>query len=164
MLTVASLSRHLHILTHYQIITGAGMGFALQQPAIAVQTVLSESDSTVGLSILSFLGFLSGTVFITVAQTLLQGQLDSRIKQHFPDIDTQQLSNSGAASIRNLVSDDKMDLVLNVYNDSMRSIWYLALAMGAASLVVSFAFEWKNVKANKKKEEAKEESAGSVSA
>ncbi|CAF3591051.1 hypothetical protein FGSG_11092 [Fusarium graminearum PH-1] len=147
----------------YQIITGTGMGFALQQPAIAVQTVLSEADSTVGLSVLSFLGFLSGTVFITVAQTLLQGQLDSKISQYFPNIDIEQLSNSGAASIRNLVSEDKMNIVLDAYNDSMRSIWYLALAMGAASLVVSFGFEWKTVKMNMKKEEVKEESSGSVS-
>ncbi|WXC50476.1 hypothetical protein QX201_010139 [Fusarium graminearum] len=147
----------------YQIITGTGMGFALQQPAIAVQTVLSEADSTVGLSVLSFLGFLSGTVFITVAQTLLQGQLDSKISQYFPNIDIEQLSNSGAASIRNLVSEDKMSIVLDAYNDSMRSIWYLALAMGAASLVVSFGFEWKTVKMNMKKEEVKEESSGSVS-
>ncbi|KAF0634691.1 hypothetical protein FPSE5266_07483 [Fusarium pseudograminearum] len=147
----------------YQIITGTGMGFALQQPAIAVQTVLSEADSTVGLSVLSFLGFLSGTVFITVAQTLLQGQLDSKISQYFPNIDIEQLSNSGAASIRNLVSEDKMGIVLDAYNDSMRSIWYLALAMGAASLVVSFGFEWKTVKMNMKKEEVKEESSGSVS-
>ncbi|PTD09114.1 Efflux pump roqT [Fusarium culmorum] len=147
----------------YQIITGTGMGFALQQPAIAVQTVLSEADSTVGLSVLSFLGFLSGTVFITVAQTLLQGQLDSKIPQYFPNIDIEQLSNSGAASIRNLVSEDKMSIVLDAYNDSMRSIWYLALAMGAACLVVSFGFEWKTVKMNMKKEEVKEESSGSVS-
>ncbi|KAM0545294.1 hypothetical protein ACHAO7_008433 [Fusarium culmorum] len=147
----------------YQIITGTGMGFALQQPAIAVQTVLSEADSTVGLSVLSFLGFLSGTVFITVAQTLLQGQLDSKISQYFPNIDIEQLSNSGAASIRNLVSEDKMSIVLDAYNDSMRSIWYLALAMGAACLVVSFGFEWKTVKMNMKKEEVKEESSGSVS-
>lgn len=133
------------------------MGLALQQPVIAAQTVLSEKDSTVGLSILSFLGFLSGTVFITVAQTLLQGQLDKKITQYLPNIDSEQLSNSGAASIRKYVTDDNMSLVLDAYNDSMRSIWYLALAMGAASLVIGFAFEWKNVKGDKNKQEAKEE-------
>ncbi|CAG7554636.1 unnamed protein product [Fusarium equiseti] len=135
----------------YQIITGAGMGLTLQQPAIAIQTVLSESDATIGLSILSFIGFLGGTVFITVAQTLLQGQLESKITRYVPDIDPSQLSNSGAASIRKLVSGEKMDLVLKAYNDSMRSIWYLGLAMGAAAFIVSFGLEWKNVKAAKKK-------------
>lgn len=44
-----------------------------------------------------------------------------------------------------------MDLVLKAYNDSMRSIWYLGLAMGAAAFIVSFGLEWKNVKAAKKK-------------
>jgi len=131
------------------------MGLTLQQPAIAIQTVLSESDATIGLSILSFVGFLGGTVFITVAQTLLQGQLENKITKYVPDIDPSQLSNSGAASIRKLVSGDKVDLVLKAYNDSMRSIWYLGLAMGAAAFIVSFGLEWKNVKAAKNKSSSK---------
>ncbi|KAF5617287.1 HC-toxin efflux carrier TOXA [Fusarium tjaetaba] len=134
----------------YQIITGAGMGLTLQQPAIAIQTVLSESDSPIGLSILNFLIFLGGTVFVTVSQTLLEGQLESRIAKYVPGVDVNTLANSGATNLWNLVPSDKVDMVLNAYNDSMTSIWYLGLGMGCFALITSFGFEWKNVKANKK--------------
>ncbi|EXM15770.1 Tetracycline resistance protein TetA/multidrug resistance protein MdtG [Fusarium oxysporum f. sp. vasinfectum] len=133
----------------YQIITGAGMGLTLQQPAIAIQTVLPESDSPIGLSILNFLIFLGGTVFVTVSQTLLEGQLESRIAKYIPGVDINTLANSGATNLWNLVPSDKVDLVLKAYNDSMRSIWYLGLGMGCFALITSFGFEWKNVKAKK---------------
>ncbi|KAG5744812.1 hypothetical protein H9Q70_012486 [Fusarium xylarioides] len=133
----------------YQIITGAGMGLTLQQPAIAIETVLSESDSPIGLSILNFVMFLGGTVFVTVSQTLLEGQLESKIAKYVPGVDINTLTNSGATNVWNLVPSDKVDLVLNAYNDSMRSIWYLGLGMGCFGLITSSGFEWKNVKAKK---------------
>ncbi|KAI6749405.1 hypothetical protein HG530_015244 [Fusarium avenaceum] len=135
----------------YQMIAGAGMGLALQQPAIAIQTVLSDSDSAVGLSILNFVNFFGGTIFITVSQSLFQGQLQTKITKYVPDIDIQQLTNSGAAGVKSLVPADKMELVLGAYNDSMKAIWYLGLGLACAALLASFGFEWKTIKADKKK-------------
>ncbi|KIL93774.1 hypothetical protein FAVG1_02335 [Fusarium avenaceum] len=135
----------------YQMIAGAGMGLALQQPAIAIQTVLSDSDSAVGLSILNFVNFFGGTIFITVSQSLFQGQLQTKITKYVPDIDIQQLTNSGAAGVKSLVPADKMELVLSAYNDSMKAIWYLGLGLACAALLASFGFEWKTIKTDKKK-------------
>ncbi|WZH47041.1 major facilitator superfamily domain-containing protein [Fusarium acuminatum] len=144
----------------YQIIAGAGMGLALQQPAIAIQTVLSDSDSAVGLSILNFVNFFGGTIFITVSQSLFQGQLQDKITKYVPDIDIHQLTNSGATGVKSLVPADKMELVLGAYNDSMKAIWYLGLGMACAAFLVSFGFEWRTVKTDKKKpsEESSEDS------
>ncbi|KAF4973349.1 hypothetical protein FSARC_327 [Fusarium sarcochroum] len=135
----------------YQILTGAGMGLSLQQPAIAIQTVLSESDSPIGLSILNFGVFLGGTVFVTVSQTLLEGQLENKVAKFIPGVDIHTLTSSGATSLKSLVPSDKLDLVLTAYNDSMKSIWYLGLAVASVALVASFGVEWKNVKAKKDK-------------
>ncbi|KAH7245152.1 major facilitator superfamily domain-containing protein [Fusarium tricinctum] len=135
----------------YQMIAGAGMGLALQQSAIAIQTVLSDSDSAVGLSILNFVNFFGGTIFITVSQSLFQGQLQTKITTYVPDIDIQQLTNSGAAGVKSLVPADKMEVVLGAYNDSMKAIWYLALGLACAALLVSFGFEWRTIKTDKKK-------------
>lgn len=127
------------------------MGLALQQPAIAIQTVLSDSDSAVGLSILNFVNFFGGTIFITVSQSLFQGQLQTKITKYVPDIDIQQLTNSGAAGVKSLVPADKMELVLGAYNDSMKAIWYLGLGLACAALLASFGFEWKTIKTDNKK-------------
>ncbi|KAM0355066.1 hypothetical protein ACHAPU_000918 [Fusarium lateritium] len=141
----------------FQIVTGAGIGFVLQQPAIAIQTVLPDSDSPIALSVLNFVTFFGGTVFITVSQTLLQGQLETKITKFVPDVDIQQLANSGATSLKKLVPSDKIDLVLGAYNDSMRSIWYLGLGMACAAFLLSFGLEWKSIQANKKLSEKSSE-------
>ena len=51
----------------------------------------------------------------------------------------------------------KLDFVLQVYNDSMRSIWYLGLALACLVFVTSFGFEWKSVKKEAEKERLQEE-------
>ena len=126
------------------------MGMVLQQPAIAIQTVLSDTDSPIGLSILNFIMFLGGTVFVTVSQTLLEKQLNVKLSEVVPDIDIKTLTSAGATSLKTLVPADKIDLALNAYSDSMKAIWYLGLAMASAAFIASFGLEWKTVKKVKK--------------
>jgi MFS family permease len=129
-----------------QIITGAGLGLILQGPNIAVQTVLSKEDVSIGLSVINLANFLGSTIFVTVAQALLQSQLVKNVKPILPSVDLSSLADGGATSIRGQASRDELPAVLGAYNDSMRSIWYLALGLNAVVLVSSFGLEWKNVK------------------
>ncbi|KAJ5604681.1 hypothetical protein N7510_009835 [Penicillium lagena] len=136
----------------YQIVAGTGFGLTLQQPNIAAQTVLSKSDAPIGLSILTFLQFLGGTIFVTVCQTLLQTKLvqglDGKVK-----LDASAISNGGATTLRNEVSKDQLEFVLKVYNDSLTSVWYLTFGLSCLIFLASFGFEWKSVKKTEKKEE-----------
>jgi len=36
-------------------------------------------------------------------------------------------------------------VVLEVYNDAMKNIWYVRVDMGGMALLASLGFEWKNV-------------------
>ncbi|KAF4437484.1 hypothetical protein F53441_13021 [Fusarium austroafricanum] len=138
----------------YQIITGVGMGFSLQIPAIAVQTVLSESDSSIGLSTLNFFNFLGGTIFVTVSQALFEGKLKSSIGKLVSGVNVHQLTNSGATKLWDYVPSDKAQVVLKAYNNSMREIWYIGFGMACFALVASFGIEWRNTKAGMKNEPA----------
>lgn len=129
-----------------QIVVGAGLGLCLQQPAIAVQTVLSDDDIPIAMSILNFVLSLGGSVFITVSQTLLEQKLGQKLPAIVPGIDITRLASSGATSLRDSVSPDKLDLVLEAYNDSMKSIWYLGLALAGAAFLASLGLEWRSVK------------------
>ena len=122
----------------------------LQQPTIAAQAVLSDSDAPVGISLLQFQSLLGGTIFVTLSQTLLQAKLTSGLAKALPGFDTKSLSNGAATAIRNVPS-DQLSIVLKVYNDSIRSIWYLAIGLAGLALLASFGMEWKSVKAEKKK-------------
>ncbi|KAI5458579.1 major facilitator superfamily domain-containing protein [Mariannaea sp. PMI_226] len=141
----------------YQILTGFGLGLCLQQPNIAVQRVLSDKDIPIGTSILNFFVFLGGTIFVAVSQTLLESQLIKRLTRIVPDLDPASLAGSGATSLQHLVPHDKLGEALKAYNDSMKSIWYLALGLCAVTFIGAFGLEWKSVKAEKKiNEEAPE--------
>lgn len=141
-----------------QIVTGAGLGLALQQPAIAVQAVLSEADISVATSILNFVIYLGASVFVTVSQTLLQGYLVRELPKVAPGLDAYQLASNGAGSLKDLVPADKLQEALGIYNDGMRLIWYVGLGLAAGIFVFAFGMGWKNIK--EKKAKAKEEGQG----
>lgn len=130
--------------------TGAGLGFTLQQPNIAAQTVLSDEDVSVGFSVLNFFSFLSGTVFVTVSQNLLDNSLTSGLGDVVSNFDPATLTGSGATSLRSEVSAQELPEALDIYNDSMRKIWYLTLGLACIILVSSFGMEWKSIKKAKK--------------
>ena len=136
-----------------KIVTGAGLGLTLQFPNIAAQTVLADEDVSIGLSVLNFSSFLGGSVFVSVSQTLLQSKLVEGLKPIIPDLDSSMLANGGATSLRSMVSEDKLQSLLDVYNDSMRSIWYLCLGLSCLVFLASFGFEWKSVKEQEKSED-----------
>lgn len=150
------------ILTPIQIVAGFGLGMALQQPNVAAQTVMSDEDVAIALSLLNFVNSLGGTIFITTSQTLLESKLVKGLSPIIPNLDASILANGGATTIRSLVTEDQLPIVLDVYNNSMRSIWYLALGMSCLSFLASLGMEWKSVK--DKKDETGGEKVGDVSA
>jgi MFS family permease len=133
-----------------QIITGLGLGAVLGGPTIAAQTVLSDADISIGLSFLQFVSFFAGSTFITVAQTLLEHGLVSGLKNILPNLDPSAILGGGASAVRELVSSDQLPIVLAVYNDSLRSIWYLGLGLACLVFLAAWGFEWKSVKAKSK--------------
>ncbi|KAK6220660.1 hypothetical protein LQW54_002105 [Pestalotiopsis sp. IQ-011] len=133
----------------YQIVVGVGIGLGLQGPNVAAQTVMSKNDMAIALSLLNFINFLASTVFITVSQTLLEAQLVRKLSAIIPNLDAASLANGGATSLRGMVSEDMVPVVLDKYNESMRSIWYLALGLACLGFVASCAMPWKSVKAKK---------------
>lgn len=132
-----------------QIIIGAGLGSVLQGPNIAAQTVLSDRDVAIGLSFLQFINFFAGSTFITVSQTLLENGLIAGLKDILPNLDARNISSGGASAIRDMISPDQLPNVLRVYNNSIRSIWYLGLGLACLVFVACWGFEWRSVKTKK---------------
>lgn len=91
-----------------------------------------------------------------MGQALLQSKLATKLKPILPNVDLSELAEGGATSIRELASSDELPAVLGAYNDSMRSVWYLALGLAGLILLASFGLEWKNVKGQKSAEPGNE--------
>ena len=130
---------------------GLGLGCVLQVPNIAVQTVLSNDQVAIGISLLAFTQFLGGTIFVTVCQSLLQNKLVEGLTAKLPNFDPAAVSGQGATDLRNLVPVEELPLVLDVYNTSLKSIWYVGLGLSCLILLGGLGFELKSVKKQKTK-------------
>ena len=125
------------------------MGLVLQQPNIAVQTVLPKEQVAIGITLLAFIQFLGGTIFVAVCQNLLQNKLITGLTGKVTDFDPARIAKLGATSLRELVPTEQLPLVLDVYNDALRSVWYVALGLSCLIFLGSFGLEWKSVKKDK---------------
>ena len=152
------------LLMFHQIIVGAALGFVFQQPNIAAQTVLPKDQVPTAISLLTFLQFVGATIFVTVGQTLVENKLVSGLQRRIQGFDPASIANSGATSIRQTVPPEKLPLVLDVYNDSLRAIWYLCLALSCLVFASSFGLEWRSVKGEReqKNEDSSESRQGPV--
>lgn len=120
----------------------------LQAPNIAAQTVLPKSDAPVGITLVAFIQFLGGTVFVTVSQVLLESRLINGLNGKV-SLDASAISSGGATSLRSEVPENELPFVLQVYNKSLTDVWYLALALSCLIFLSSWGFEWRSVRTEK---------------
>lgn len=86
----------------YQVLFGLGMGIGMQQPNVAVQTVLQRRDVPTGASLVFFFQDLGGSLFTSVANNLFDNKLKEGL-QNIPGIDAKIIKNVGATDLRRFV-------------------------------------------------------------
>ncbi|KAF3399802.1 Efflux pump roqT [Penicillium rolfsii] len=133
----------------YQALFGIGLGLGMQQPMIVAQTALSAGDVPSGTAIVMFAQTLGGSIFISVAQNIFQNQLLHNLHADAPTADAAKLVAAGATMLRGLVSGPVLERVLIAYNDAITQTFYVAVAMGAMSLIGPIFVEWLSVKGKK---------------
>lgn len=102
-----------------------------------------------GIAILSLFNFLGASIFVAVGQALLQNKLVKKLEPILPNLDPSTLANAGATTFRTTVPKDQRPAVLDAYNDSIRSIWYLGVGLACLVFLASWGMEWKSVKKQK---------------
>ncbi|KAJ7152948.1 major facilitator superfamily domain-containing protein [Mycena filopes] len=130
----------------YQIIYGLGIGFGMQQPIMAAQTVLSLQDIPTGTSLIMFSQTLGGALFVSVGQNVFTNKLASGLAKNVPGVNPAIVLSAGATSLRNSIDPQYLPAVLQVYNDALITAFYVSIAMACLSLVGALGMEWKSVK------------------
>jgi hypothetical protein len=133
----------------YQALFGIGLGLGMQQPMIVAQTALKPEDVPSGTAIVLFGQTLGGAIFVSVAQNVFQNQLLHNLAHYAPDEDAAKLMAVGATMLRTIVSGEALHRVLIAYNAAIMQTFYVAVAMGALSLVGPIFVEWLSVKGKK---------------
>lgn len=133
----------------YQALTGIGIGLGMQQPLIAVQTVLDISQVPIGTSVIVFVQTLGGALFVSIGQNVFSNKLLENLAKYAPSIDPSVILKIGATSIQQTI--DKADLpgVTLSYNNALTQAFLVACIMAALSLFGSATIEWKSVKGKK---------------
>ena len=133
----------------YQVIYGFGVGFGMQQPLIAAQTVCALEDVPTATSLINFSMTLGGALFISVGQNIFTNRLVSNLAANVRGLDPSIVLKIGATSLRTAVDPSKLQAVLVAYNDAITQTFYVSLAMACFSVIGALGIEWKSVKGKK---------------
>ncbi|KAL6718352.1 hypothetical protein ACLMJK_004441 [Lecanora helva] len=134
----------------YQVFTSAGIGMAVQQGVIAVQTVLKLDQVPIGIAAIVSMQSLGGAVFVSVGNSILQNVLDqASAANELPGVDVKAVIAAGATQFRSIVPTTSIPALLVVYNHALQRVFIAAIPLSGLAFVAALGLEWKSVK-NKK--------------
>lgn len=129
----------------YLALYGIGQGLGWQQPTLIAQTMLPAADIPTGTALANVCKLLGGTISVSIAQTLFNNKFKELIIQRIPSVDPDILVKIGAAELRDELPADLIPAVASCYNDALKDVWWLLLALCLASLIGALGVEWRNV-------------------
>ena len=134
----------------FQALAGLGVGLGMQQPLIAVQTVLPLDQVPTGTAVAVFTQTLGGAICVAIAQSVFENKLIAKIVEYAPRLDPAVVLAMGATSIRTEI--DKQDLpgVILAYDKAVTQVVLVSVGTAALTIIGSAAMEWKSVKKAKK--------------
>lgn len=139
----------------YQVLTSAGLGMAVQQGVIAVQTVLKLDQVPIGIAAIVSMQSLGGAIFVSVGNNILQNVIDqASAANQLPGVDVAAVLSAGATQFRSIVPPASLPGLLVVYNSALQKVFIAAIPLSALSCLVACGLEWKSVKDKKPSIEA----------
>lgn len=134
----------------YQIVSSAGLGMAVQQGVIAVQTVLQLEQIPIGIAAIISMQSLGGAVFVSVGNNILQNVLDqASAARNLPGIDVKAIVAAGATQFRSIVPAESLPALLVAYNYALQRVFIAAIPLSGLAFVSALGLEWKSVRDKK---------------
>lgn len=123
---------------------GFGVGFGIQAPQIAAQTVLDGAEVSLGFAVVQLGTLMGPVVFLPVSATLFVNRLVDEIRTHSPSTNITSLDGVGLTDLGNVLGTHVLDGVLTGYNEALVQTLILPLALACASIVGCVAMERKS--------------------
>jgi MFS family permease len=135
----------------FQVLFGIGIGMGMQQPSIMAQIVLPKEDQPTGVALVFFGQNLGGAIFVSVAQNVFTDELASKLS-NIPglQLDKKAIVQLGATTIKKLVSQAYLRVVLEGYRDALRSTFLVGASLVTFSIVGAALVEWRSTKDSKR--------------
>ena len=139
----------------YQILVSAGLGMAVQQGVIAVQTVLPLDKVPIGVAAVVSMQSLGGAIFVSVGNSILQNMLEAASAENqLPGINISEVIAAGATQFRSMVPSDSLPALLVVYNSALQKVFTAAIPLAGLAALAALALEWKSVRKQDQKKNA----------
>ncbi|KAK5338558.1 hypothetical protein LTR98_004958 [Exophiala xenobiotica] len=125
---------------------GVANGLGIQGPQLAVQTVLDAKDVSMGSAMIVFGAGMGSALWVCTSATLFHQRLIAEINQSSPTTNATALSHLGLSDIRSHIGSERLNAVLNGYNQAVVQTLYLPLALSILTIVGSSAMERRSIK------------------
>lgn len=130
----------------YEVLTSVGLGMAVQQGYVAVQSVVSVEQLAVGSALISAFQSLGGAISVSVGNTVLLNELyDAAL----PGVDIDAVIAAGATGFRTLVPEERIPELLSVYNEAFRKVFLIGIVCSGLAFFAALGLEWKSIKGGK---------------
>lgn len=129
----------------YQVMYGLGLGFGMQQPSVAAQTVLPKKDVPTGASLIFFSQTLGGAIFSSVGNNVFDNKLSEALS-NIPALKGISVTRVGATDLRHLIPANLLPQVLVGYNAALRQAFYVGLGTTCAMIFGTCLMGWHSVK------------------
>ncbi|OIW24685.1 hypothetical protein CONLIGDRAFT_657275 [Coniochaeta ligniaria NRRL 30616] len=133
----------------FQILAGAGRGFGMQMPILALQATVKPKQIPVGQAFLSFSQLIGIAVFVVVGNTMFGELLRSGLEKYAPNVDAQAVVASGATAFRSFVDPADLPGVLTAYAKALNAPLLLASAAAALAFFSSWGMGWVDIRQKK---------------
>ena len=160
LLTTLKVDSPAHVWIPYEFVAGAGLGIAIQQGFIAVQTVLRIDQLPIGTSAITAFQSAGGAVFISVGNSILQNELRSASNANLlPGIDIEEVIQKGATQFRTIVPAAALPELVIVYNNALQKVFTAAIPVAGLACIAACFLEWRSVRGDPKSGNSHEEDA-----
>lgn len=132
LITTWNLSSGLAKLITYAGLAGFSYAIGFMGPQTAVQTVLSDADGPLGLSVILFGQHFGPALSVSLAQTIFTNRLAVNLKEVVPGLSAKAIESMGLGEIKSHIEHDDMRQALVGIDRSIIETWYLPLGFTCA--------------------------------
>ncbi|KAK4941781.1 hypothetical protein LTR10_018385 [Elasticomyces elasticus] len=152
LLTTLPVNATLASLICFQALLGFGVGLGIQGPQLAAQTVLTEKEVPIGISLVMFGHGIGPAIMSVAAQAIFQNRLEADLSKLGADSGLNITSSAGGvdsmgiADLRQQFGGQKLAEVLSGLDSAVTQTLYLPVALTCLTLLGAMGMEWRSVK------------------
>jgi hypothetical protein len=137
---------------HYVFLHHGPLTKSCLQAYIAVQNLVPAKQIPTAMSILIFCQNMGGAISLVAANAIFSNKLRQQLQERIAQIGISPdvIIDSGARSVRQLVSGDSLAAVLQAYSNSVDTVMYLGIAVSVAAFAFAWGLGWKDIRVERK--------------